>query len=371
MVMCGKKLRSCVICGMSEERGRFFTSAIVKWHTTENYRDLPWKGETDPYKIWLSEVILQQTRALQGLPYYMKFIETYPTVFDMAQANEEDVFRLWQGLGYYNRCKNMLATAKIVVAQYSGCFPDSYEGLLGLKGIGPYTAAAIGSFAYGLPCAVVDGNVYRVLSRYLGIDTPIDSTMGKKVFAEWADKLLDKANSKAWNQAIMDLGATVCTPATPKCGLCPLEAKCASAGTELVRVLPVKEKKVKVRERHFNFVLLLHDGDVWLEKRTAGDIWENLFQPYLIETEVKMEQTVLLSDELFEKYNLEVNKLAYVGATKQRLTHQLLHSRFYVLELSDKIALKKANGNWYSVKEIKNLAFPQTLVSFFKNNLYF
>src|ERR1700749_1524911 len=194
-----------------------FTTLLLKWHNGKNSRVMPWKGEKNPYKIWLSEVILQQTRVEQGWSYYEKFVETFPTIHDLATAPEQKVFKLWEGLGYYSRCKNLIATAKRIDTEYKGVFPSTYEELLQLKGIGPYTAAAISSFAFGLPHAVVDGNVNRVLARDFGIETPFDTTEGKKIFSILAQELLDKKNSSAYNQAIMDLGATVCTPRNPLC----------------------------------------------------------------------------------------------------------------------------------------------------------
>ncbi len=210
------------------------------WHKEENTRSLPWKNETDPYKIWLSEIILQQTRAEQGLNYYLNFIKNYPTICDLANAIDDDVFRHWQGLGYYNRCKNMLATARFICEQKNGVFPNDYEEILALKGVGAYTAAAIASFAFGLPHAVVDGNVYRVLARYFGIENAIDSTLGKAKFAQIADELLDKKNPAAYNQAIMDLGATVCTPKNPRCEICPLSKNCVALKSDLIYFFPVK-----------------------------------------------------------------------------------------------------------------------------------
>src|SRR5690606_265290 len=268
---------------MTKAQQQYFTRRLMHWHATHNDRSLPWKEEKDPYKIWLSEIILQQTRAQQGLPYYIKFTEAYPKVKDLATAAEEEVFRLWQGLGYYNRCRNMLATARYIHTELGGKFPRSFEEIQNLKGVGAYTAAAIASFAYGLPHAVVDGNVYRVLSRYFGIDKPIDSTAGKKEFTKLADALLDKTGSAGYNQAIMDLGATVCKPASPDCDGCPLAEKCFARANGLIADLPVKSKKLTIKTRHFHYILFLHDGHLWIRKRTEKDIWQNLHEPFLIE----------------------------------------------------------------------------------------
>lgn len=346
-----------------------FTTSLNHWHHNYNNRSLPWKGEKDPYKIWLSEIILQQTRAAQGLPYYVAFTEAYPTVTALAVADDTDVFRLWQGLGYYNRCKNMLVTARLVTTLHNGIFPTTYNQLLTLKGIGPYTAAAIASFAFNEPVAVVDGNVYRVLSRCFGIDTPIDSTAGKKMFAELAQQLLHLDASAAHNQAIMDLGATVCTPSLPKCSQCPLNDQCVGTKSSLVAVLPIKTKKIVVKQRYFNYILLLHNDKIWIQKRKAGDIWENLHEPYLIETTEPADNNTLIKDNLL--VNVDPEELTLVAKSKQRLTHQLINSSFYTLAINDLSLVITQNGEWINNSELKKLAFPKTLVSFFKNNLYF
>jgi len=348
-----------------------FTSSLILWHQNDNNRSLPWKGEKDPYKIWLSEIILQQTRAAQGLPYYHAFTAAYPTVNDLASANDTDVFRLWQGLGYYNRCKNMLATARLVATKYNGIFPGSYSLLLTLKGIGPYTAAAIASFAYNEPVAVVDGNVYRVLSRCFGIDSPIDSTTGKKQFATLAQQLLHNEASAAHNQAIMDLGATVCTPTSPKCEICPLYAQCVAKSNDMITLLPVKSKKMVVKKRFFNFILLQYGDKLWIQKRPGGDIWENLHQPYLIETSENDSINALQNDKLFTNNNLNIQDLTLSAKFTQRLTHQLIHTNFYTLRINHTSDIVLDGGEWINNPELKNLAFPKTLVSFFKNNLYF
>lgn len=356
---------------ITKESKKSFTRQLVAWHSNDNNRDLPWKNERDAYRIWLSEVILQQTRAQQGLPYYINFTTTYPTVADLARADDNDVFRLWQGLGYYNRCKNLLATARYVARELNGKFPDTYDGLLALKGIGPYTAAAIASFAYGLPQAVVDGNVYRVLSRCFGIETPFDTTAGKKIFAELAQELLDKKDSGAYNQAIMDLGATVCTPSNPKCEQCPLQKDCIAFNNNIINLLPVRSKKMVVRKRYFNYMLLICDNEIWIQKRSSGDIWENLHQPYLIETPAPATIEELKRNEFYTSLTGNIQVTEHQLKTTQRLTHQQIYANFYTVSLQEKPIIKKENGTWVSIDELKRLAFPKTLVSFFKNNLYF
>jgi A/G-specific adenine glycosylase len=350
---------------------KYFTTHLIAWHADVNQRSLPWKNEKDPYKIWLSEVILQQTRALQGLPYYLRFTEAYPTVADLAAANENEAFRLWQGLGYYNRCKNMLATARFIVNELDGRFPATYESLLQLKGIGPYTAAAIASFAYGLPNAVVDGNVYRVLARYFAIDTPFDTTEGKKIFSALAQELLHTTDSAAYNQAIMDLGATVCTPRNPLCGACPLNKHCIAFEKDITDLLPVKSKKQSVRKRYFHYLLLQWKDTTWIHKRTGSDIWENLHEPYLIESRSPFKKNELVEHELFINAALEYTAINYEGHLSQRLTHQLIESHFYKVALARKPKINNATGSWLTGSDLKKTAFPKTLVSFLEKNLYF
>ncbi len=355
----------------SRSAKKYFTAQLTSWHTHTNDRDLPWKSEKDPYKIWLSEVILQQTRALQGLPYYLRFTEAYPTIADMAAATDEQAFRLWQGLGYYNRCKNMLATARYIAGELNGRFPDTHENLLALKGIGPYTAAAIASFAFGLPYAVVDGNVYRVLSRYFGIDTPFDTTTGKKLFGALAQDLLEIKDSAAYNQAIMDLGATVCTPRNPLCGECPLQKKCIAFQQDLIDVLPVRSKKQSVKTRYFHYLFLNWNDTTWIHKRTGNDIWENLHEPFLIEADGPLDIPELALQQQFLEAHLNFSEIKYEGASTQRLTHRIIETRFFSIKLLKKTKMTTLSGTWLSINDLKNTAFPKTLVSFLKNNLYF
>lgn len=335
-------------------------------------RDLPWKGEKDPYRIWLSEIILQQTRAQQGLPYYEAFTAAYPTISDLANANDDEVFRLWQGLGYYNRCKNMLATARYIANELGGHFPESYEGLLALRGIGPYTAAAIGSFAFGLPNAVLDGNVYRVLARYFAIDTPSDTTEGKQLFAALAGDVLDPENSAAHNQAIMDLGATICTPASPKCNECPLSGNCLALSQGRVALLPVRSRRIQVKERYFNYFSILNNGHIWVHRRGENDIWGNLYELFLVETDGASNATELSRLLATNGVNAEPSNILALSTGQQKLTHQIINTTFYTLNITGTQAPKCLDdGKWVSISEIKKLAFPKTLVSFFKKKLYF
>jgi len=350
---------------------KYFTAQLISWHAATNSRSLPWKNEKDPYKIWLSEVILQQTRALQGLPYYLRFTETFPRIEDMGAADDDHVFRLWQGLGYYNRCKNMLATARYIANELHGKFPESYEGLLELRGIGPYTAAAIASFAYGLPNAVVDGNVYRVLARYFGIDIPFDTTEGKNLFALLAQELLYVKDSAAYNQAIMDLGATVCSPRSPLCAECPLKKKCIACHNGLTESLPVRSKKQSVRKRYFHYLLLQWQDKLWIHKRTEKDIWQNLHQPFLIESSQAMEIGQITQHDFFKDNDVSYSSIIYNGAVTQRLTHRIIESRFYSIKLPKKPKMRNLKGSWLDANDLKKTAFPKTIVSFLEKNLYF
>lgn len=254
-----------------------FREKLYAW-AAAHPRPLPWKGERDPYKIWLSEIILQQTRVEQGLPYFEKFVARYPTVRALAEAPEEELFKLWEGLGYYSRARNLHATAKHIAFDLDGSFPNTYEGIRQLKGVGDYTAAAIASFAFGLPHAVVDGNVYRVLSRVFGIDTPTDSPAGKREFTALAHALLDPEQPDRFNQAMMDFGATHCLPRQPKCGACPLAGQCAALAGGRVGELPVKGKTMVRKDRFFLFLVFRQGGDTFIRQRTDKDIWQNLWE---------------------------------------------------------------------------------------------
>jgi A/G-specific adenine glycosylase len=342
-----------------------FTENLMRWHAEENDRQMPWKGESDAYKIWLSEIILQQTRVAQGLAYYERFIQTFPTVFDLAKAKPDKVMKLWEGLGYYSRCRNLHFTAKEIVQKYKGVFPNTYAEILTLKGIGPYTAAAIASFAFLLPHAVLDGNVFRVLSRYWGVDIAIDSKEGKTFFAAKANQVLDQKRPDLFNQAIMDFGATVCKPVNPDCTICPLQKHCVAYKREIVDLLPVKEKKLKISTRYFTYLVLTDGKNYLLKQRKGKDIWQGLYEPFLLETKSKKslqkdEIKIALAEELGEM-NFELLK---IGAwQKQLLTHQILHFRFCEVRVEH---LKKTkNYVLASTKELKKFAFPKMVKEYF------
>lgn len=342
-----------------------FTQILMDWHRHQNDREMPWKGEKKPYRIWLSEIILQQTRVEQGMGYYHRFIEQYPTIQDLAKAPDQQVFKLWEGLGYYNRCRNLLHTAREIVHQRKGIFPDTYEDLLALKGVGPYTAAAIASFAYNLPYAVVDGNVFRVLARYTGIDTATDSTEGKKIFHDLAYQMLDKKEPALYNQAIMDFGATICKPMSPLCAACPLQSGCAALATGKVNQLPVKEKTLQRRTRYFNYFILEYRQKIWVQQRTAKDIWQQLFEFYLVETEKQVRwDHSLIQNWLKDQLNIHepvIEKIA--DSLAQQLTHQQIKGQFIHLQLKQKPTALKG-GDWKTMTQIQELAFPKLITSY-------
>ena len=351
----------------SNVTNNFFTTTLLTWHQVHNNRTMPWKGEKDPYKIWLSEIILQQTRVEQGLAYYDKFIQHYPTIKKLAKANDDSIFKLWEGLGYYSRCKNLIATAKIVAHTFNGIFPNTYDGIIALKGIGPYTAAAIASFAFNLPFAVVDGNVYRVLSRYFGINTPIDSTMGKNEFAKLAHLLLHKQQPGSYNQAIMDFGATVCKPKLPLCNSCMLIKNCKAYNHELVQILPVKQKKLVKKNRFFYYIIAEYNNKFYVQKRAAGDIWENLYQFILIEsaTSITINSNTQFNaiHQLIEPENYTVKNISTVY--KQQLTHQTLNGQFIYIHLSK--PLKQQDYLLLSKSSLMQLPFPKFITSYLKD----
>lgn len=350
---------------LSNQLKKQFTSKLLDWHANENFRSLPWKEEKDPYKIWLSEVILQQTRAEQGLPYYLKFINQYPTVTDLANAKDNEIFKLWEGLGYYSRCRNLLATARIIKELYKGIFPKNYEDILNLKGIGNYTAAAIASFAYNLPYAVVDGNVYRVLARYAGIDLPIDGNEGKKVIASLAQELLAANKAAAYNQAIMDFGASICKPKNPLCLECPFQRNCKAYSEDTVSILPIKSKKIKVKSRYFNYIVVETPTHYWIEKRTAADIWRDLHQTLLLETDKKINlqqlRKLLSGKNIFKK----AYPLVLLQSKEQKLSHQLIISSIYNIKINNINESSLNTDNWVPKKEIFKYAFPKTLSEIF------
>ncbi|MDQ6762081.1 MAG: A/G-specific adenine glycosylase [Bacteroidota bacterium] len=344
---------------------KFFTKSLLEWNCNDNKRKMPWKGEKDPYKIWISEIILQQTRVQQGLAYYQRFIKAFPDAKSLAAAPEQKVFKLWEGLGYYSRCRNLLASAKYIDSELNGKFPENYTDILALKGVGDYTASAIASFAYNQPHAVLDGNVFRVLSRFFGIKTPVDTPAGKKLYSLLASDLLDKKEPGIYNQAIMDFGAIICKPAQPLCDLCALQLKCAAFNKHLVNILPVKEKSIKRKERFFNYLIVEYADSMYVRKRIDKDIWQSLYEFILLETNQVLTGKDLLKTELFasffakKKYSITAESSTY----KQQLTHQTITGKFFHIKISTPLTFE--NDLVLVTKEqIRQLAFPKFIASY-------
>lgn len=321
-----------------------FANTIISWFQ-ENGRALPWRETKDPYAIWLSEIILQQTRIAQGWEYWERFMAQYPKVEELAAASEDEVLRLWQGLGYYSRARNLHAAAKQIVAL--GKFPDTLEDIKALKGVGDYTAAAIGSFAFDIPAAVVDGNVYRVLSRYFGIDTPINSTQGKKEFAALAQSLIPASDAAAYNQGMMDFGAIQCTPQSPKCLLCPLAETCVALREGRVEKLPVKLKTLKVQTRRLAYIYIRCNGEIAIHRRGEGDIWQGLWEPYNV-------------SDLSALPTFDAPLVLKAKDVKHVLTHRILLADFYLLE-TKKRPLLPDDYIWIKESEISEYGIPRLI----------
>lgn len=306
------------------------TSLLLDWYGKEG-RDLPWRETTDPYKIWISEIILQQTRVVQGRDYYFRFIEKFPNVKSLANAEEDEVLKLWQGLGYYARARNVHAAAKQVMDSFNGIFPSAYSDIISLKGIGEYTAAAIASIAFNEPYAVVDGNVFRVVARLFGITLSIHSSEGKKMIKEIAQSLLNREDPGRYNQAVMDFGALICTPAQPKCMACVLQDHCMAFAGNRVGELPVNDRKISIRNRYFHYFHIQHNGNTFLQKRNGSDIWKNLFEFPLIETPEPADFTLLEKTEPFRQlfHGLSSISIDHRLAIRHQLTHQAIHTLFY------------------------------------------
>ncbi len=345
----------------------FFVQQLLKWNKESNGRQMPWKGEKDPYKIWLSEIILQQTRVDQGLEYYNRFIAAFPYVHQLAAAPENQVFKLWEGLGYYTRCKNLIASAKYISADLKGKFPDNYQDIISLKGVGPYTAAAIASFAFNLPHAVVDGNVYRVLSRFFGIELPVDSTKGKAYYAALATELLPQKTPGLYNQALMDFGAVICKPQLPLCSNCIVRNNCMALATKKVNLLPVKEKFITKKTRWFYYFIAEFNGFLYIRKRGAKDIWENLYEFIMIENEPALPVTELLKlpafQDLFGKQKILVTAISAVY--KQQLTHQTICGQFFRIKLSKMPALE--GFETITPDRLEELPFPKFITQYLRD----
>lgn len=312
---------------------------LINWYR-ENKRELPWRNTTDPYKIWLSEIILQQTRVQQGLPYYEKFTNQFPTINDLADASEQDVLLLWQGLGYYSRARNMHYTAKMIVDKYNGNFPENHNEILALKGVGEYTAAAIASFAFDKAYPVLDGNVFRFISRLFGIEKPIDTLTGKKEITNALDLIFNTQKPALFNQAIMEFGATHCTPKKPKCDTCIFNMQCEALGSKKVMSIPVKKGKTKILQVNHTYMCFIHDNKTYIEKRTAG-IWKNLYQFPLIEEDIKPDGiTKIINRYLKTPSKFEISE---VFDSTHILSHRKIQASFYTIHLDTSPIFLKNN----------------------------
>ena len=342
-----------------------FSDNLIQWYLS-NKRDLPWRNTNDAYVIWLSEIILQQTRVEQGLPYFNRFVEKYPDVNSFANAAEDDILKLWQGLGYYSRGRNMLKTAQLIQQLHNGIFPQQYDELIKLKGIGEYTASAISSFSANEARAVVDGNVYRVLARFFGITEPINSTTGKKIFQSLADELLNKENAGLHNQAMMEFGAMLCKPKNPACGICPVRESCYAFLNNAINSLPVKINKVKVRERYLNYFLIADEHNILMNRRDDKDIWANMYDLPLIETKSLLAENELFNhEEVLAFFGNDLNITEVSAVKKHILTHQRLYVRLIILQ--NKPLKLKENWAYVPLEKLKDLAIPKIIFIFIKN----
>ena len=346
-----------------------FSEKILGWYA-KNKRDLPWRATNDPYKIWLSEIILQQTRVAQGIPYYHKFINEFPTIQDLAAASEQQVLKLWQGLGYYSRARNLHATAKRVTEEYNGIFPEDYAELIRLKGIGDYTASAIASICFNKAEPVVDGNVYRLLSRFFGIDLPVNSSAGQKYFKQMARKVMDAENIRDYNQAVMEFGATQCTPSTPDCNSCPLAPGCYALSEHQVGRLPVKIKKNAVRNRYFDYLVPIDpEKKTRMVKRKDKDIWQNLYEFPLLESGSGLDPSELLPlcKDLLKLSDIEAVYQSGTGSIVHKLSHQHLHTRFWIVQTNEEFE------EGIPIEKIDQFPVPVLIADFIKTfkNSYF
>ena len=345
----------------------FYSKSLVNWYK-EHRRDLPWRRSSDPYIIWISEIILQQTRVAQGLDYFNRFVARFPDVRALAAASEDEVLRYWQGLGYYSRARNLLEAARTICRDFDGIFPRTYNEVRSLKGIGDYTAAAIVSFAYDLPYPVLDGNVYRVLARLFALSTPIDSAQGKKEFAELAGLLLDKEHPGLHNQAIMELGALQCVPRQPDCSLCPLMDRCMAYAAGEVSVYPVKQQKLKTRPRYFHYLHIVCGNDTYIQRREGKDIWQGLYQLPLIETDAPADFSELQQTDAFRRLLSDCGRMeisVVLRDIKHVLSHQTLYASFYYI----KVEREGKSLNEYlriPLSCLENYAFPRLILRYFQ-----
>ncbi|MGY5352095.1 A/G-specific adenine glycosylase [Wenyingzhuangia sp. IMCC45533] len=336
-----------------------FYNTLETWYL-KNKRDLPWRKSSNPYFVWLSEIILQQTRIQQGLDYYLKFTQNYPTVHHLANASEDEILKDWQGLGYYSRARNLHFSAKYICDELNGIFPQTYREILKLKGVGDYTASAIASICFNEKTAVVDGNVYRVLARYFDIGIAINSSKGIKYFKELAQELIKNANPKEYNQAIMDFGSMVCKPQNPICNECPLSKGCLAKAKNKIALLPVKEKKIKIKNRYLNFIVFDDGLHTQIEKRTQNGIWKNLYQFPLIESSELVDTKTILDNELLNHVDVQSLTLFNTEPIVHKLTHQHLYTQFWIVNAP----LKNADKHKWA--DIEKFAVPKLIHNFLK-----
>lgn len=346
-----------------------FSEEILFWYR-QNKRILPWRRTRDPYKIWISEIILQQTRVDQGMPYYLNFLDEFPTIAHLSDASETEVLKLWQGLGYYSRARNLHATARRIVREMNGEFPDTYEGLLSLKGVGDYTASAIASICFELPEPVVDGNVYRVLARYFGVDIPANSSEGKRYFKNLAGEIMDSNQPGEYNQAVMEFGALQCTPSNPDCTSCPLNSGCVALKNQKIHELPVKSKKAAPRKRFFNYLVPLDEaGQTVLKQREAEGIWQRLYEFPMYESERKLDKEEIREQIPARFLTRGVPGLYPVNEVEivHKLSHQHLHTRFWILHMEGKLE------DGIGLAELEKYPVPVLIADFIKTlkNSYF
>lgn len=348
---------------MEEHALRFPSDRLLDWYHHVK-RDLPWRSTSDPYCIWISEVILQQTRVEQGEPYYHRFIERFPDVHALASASEDEVLKMWEGLGYYSRARNLHAAAKQVSQDRNGVFPQDHDGLLALKGVGPYTAAAIGSIAFGLPIACVDGNVNRVIARYFHITESIDERPTAKLIATLAQEVIPSTSAGDHNQAMMELGATVCMPRDPDCATCPLNDRCLARAADVQRALPVRSKKTKIRNRYFHYLIFTDGTDTWVDQRKEKDIWQGLFQFPLRET-AKRPGTRTLRNLLIEWLPKDAHVSHISDEHRHLLSHQRIFAKFIHIRSSD---MEQPGLKRVPIAELDSLAFPRLIVRYLEDH---
>jgi len=345
---------------MSKDIIEQFSPTLLSWHESID-RPLPWKNISDPYLIWVSEIILQQTRAGQAIPYYHSITERFPTLNSLATAPIDELLSLWQGLGYYSRARNLHSSAKMILEIFNGVFPNKYDDIISLKGVGKYTAAAISSFAFGLPYPVVDGNVIRIISRYFDVGEPVDTKKGLGIINSFVDLVFDESKPARFNQAIMDFGATLCLPKLPLCNKCPFVASCQSYDRGLQMERPIKSKKLVRKIRYFNFLLIFNKTKVLIQRRNVKDIWQGLYQLPLLEGNQFSKKGSLIN-EIKNQWNKNVC-VEPIFTHKQTLTHQIIHSIIWSV---DKSKLIIEDGIWVEKSDLKNYGFPKTIALFFE-----